>query len=101
MPVTALLAYDLLLNISREADLIWRQKWRASTVIYFFLRYPVVAFQVFNAYASVHKTPQYVLRSLALLNTSLISLLPFAQMRRPLQVHMGFLGHINKDSHNR
>ncbi|GJE94550.1 hypothetical protein PsYK624_107200 [Phanerochaete sordida] len=53
----ALLAYDLLLNTGREVDLVWRQKWRASTAIYFFLRYPVIAFQIFNVYASAYTTP--------------------------------------------
>jgi len=43
--------------MSREIDLVWRQKWRASTVIYFFLRYPVIAFQIFNVYASSYTTP--------------------------------------------
>ncbi|EKM58239.1 uncharacterized protein PHACADRAFT_252415 [Phanerochaete carnosa HHB-10118-sp] len=45
--------------MSREIDLVWRQKWRASTAIYFLLRYPVVAFQIFNVYASSYTTPQY------------------------------------------
>lgn len=44
----ALLAYDLLLSASREKHLVWDQKFRVSSVIYLFLRYPVIAFQVFN-----------------------------------------------------
>lgn len=48
----------MLLNFSREKELIWTQQWRASTAIYFFLRYPVIAFQIFNVYISGYSTQQ-------------------------------------------
>lgn len=50
----ALLAYELIINLGREKELIWEQKWRASTLIYFLLRYPVFAFQIFNVYTSAY-----------------------------------------------
>ncbi|KIP11194.1 hypothetical protein PHLGIDRAFT_125075 [Phlebiopsis gigantea 11061_1 CR5-6] len=56
-----LLAYDIILNAPREKELIWDQRWRVSTAIYFVIRYPVLAFQIFNVYiTSGHETAQYV-----------------------------------------
>ncbi|KAF5358751.1 hypothetical protein D9758_008593 [Tetrapyrgos nigripes] len=44
----ALLGYDILLNIDREKRLIWEEGFRVSTVLYYILRYPVIAFQIFT-----------------------------------------------------
>ncbi|KAI0703429.1 hypothetical protein BC835DRAFT_1318818 [Cytidiella melzeri] len=44
----ALLTYDLVLSASREKELIWQREFRSSSVIYVILRYPVIAFQLFN-----------------------------------------------------
>ena len=56
----ALLAYDVLINLAREKRLVWDEKFRPSSVLYYLTRYPVVAFQIFNVYASAYTTPQYV-----------------------------------------
>ncbi|TFK46600.1 hypothetical protein OE88DRAFT_1667198 [Heliocybe sulcata] len=44
----ALMFYDMLLNLGREKRLTWDSKFRASSVVYLCVRYPVVAFQVFQ-----------------------------------------------------
>jgi len=46
----ALLAYDILLNLGREKRLVWEESFRISTVLYYILRYPVIAFQVFTLF---------------------------------------------------
>lgn len=43
-----LLAYDILLNLPREKRLVWDSKFRASSILYYMVRYPVIVYQVFN-----------------------------------------------------
>ncbi|THV04063.1 hypothetical protein K435DRAFT_835517 [Dendrothele bispora CBS 962.96] len=45
-----LILYDVLLNLDREKRLIWEEKFRASTLLYYILRYPVIAFQIFTLF---------------------------------------------------
>ncbi len=45
---TALLAYDVLINLAREKRLVWDETFRPSSVLYYLTRYPVVAYQIFN-----------------------------------------------------
>lgn len=56
--MAALLAYDILLNLGREKELIWDTKFRTSSVLYYMTRYPVVAYQVFNVCYSPTTTPK-------------------------------------------
>ncbi|KAF9262191.1 hypothetical protein L218DRAFT_451466 [Marasmius fiardii PR-910] len=56
-----LLLYDIIINIDREKRLVWDAKFRASTVLYYILRYPVIAFQFFTVFLSP-TLPQYVLK---------------------------------------
>ncbi|KZT21129.1 hypothetical protein NEOLEDRAFT_1181902 [Neolentinus lepideus HHB14362 ss-1] len=44
----ALMFYDMVLNIGREKRLVWDTKFRASSVVYLCVRYPLIAFQVFQ-----------------------------------------------------
>lgn len=53
----ALLAYDVLINLAREKRLVWDEKFRPSSVLYYLTRYPVVAFQIFNV-VYTPSTPQ-------------------------------------------
>ncbi|KAE9394488.1 hypothetical protein BT96DRAFT_998492 [Gymnopus androsaceus JB14] len=56
---TTVLAYEILINLGREVDLVWSAKFRWSSLIYFMNRYPVVAFQIWELCYST-KIPQYV-----------------------------------------
>lgn len=40
--------YDMILNMGREKRLVWDTKFRASSVVYYTVRYPLIAFQVFQ-----------------------------------------------------
>ncbi|TFK52117.1 hypothetical protein OE88DRAFT_1605752, partial [Heliocybe sulcata] len=53
----ALMFYDMFLNIGREKRLVWDSKFRASSVVYLCVRYPLVAFQVFQV-SWTTSTPQ-------------------------------------------
>ncbi|RPD79459.1 hypothetical protein L226DRAFT_567567 [Lentinus tigrinus ALCF2SS1-7] len=53
----ALLAYDVLINLAREKRLVWDEKFRPSSVLYYMTRYPVVAYQIFNV-VYTPSTPQ-------------------------------------------
>ncbi|KAL0954097.1 hypothetical protein HGRIS_005243 [Hohenbuehelia grisea] len=44
----ALLAYDIVLNLGREKQFIWDDKFRPSHILYYLVRYPVIAFQIFQ-----------------------------------------------------
>ncbi|KAJ3929409.1 MAG: hypothetical protein NXY57DRAFT_963636 [Lentinula lateritia] len=44
----AVLAYEILINLGREVDLVWSANFRWSNVIYYMNRYPVVVFQVWE-----------------------------------------------------
>lgn len=58
----AILLYDILINLEREKRLVWDAKFRASSVLYYVLRYPVIAFQVFTIFES-HITSQVCIPS--------------------------------------
>ncbi|KAJ3881956.1 hypothetical protein F5051DRAFT_425331 [Lentinula edodes] len=45
---TTVLAYEILINLGREVDLVWSANFRWSNVIYYMNRYPVVVFQVWE-----------------------------------------------------
>ncbi|KZV92265.1 hypothetical protein EXIGLDRAFT_769133 [Exidia glandulosa HHB12029] len=44
----ALLVWDYVINLDRERRFIWQKDFRASSALYYTIRYPVVAFQIFN-----------------------------------------------------
>ncbi|KAJ3894811.1 hypothetical protein GG344DRAFT_62630 [Lentinula edodes] len=56
---TTVLAYEILINLGREVDLVWSANFRWSNVIYYMNRYPVVVFQVWELCYKT-STPQYV-----------------------------------------
>ncbi|TFK35375.1 hypothetical protein BDQ12DRAFT_737650, partial [Crucibulum laeve] len=47
-----LYAYDILLNLSREKELIWKEGLRPSSLLYYAVRYPVIAKQIFYLFYS-------------------------------------------------
>ncbi|KAF9055619.1 hypothetical protein BJ165DRAFT_1427337 [Panaeolus papilionaceus] len=49
-----LYAYDILLNLDREQKLIWSDPLRPSSVLYYFVRYPVIAKQIFFLRSTPH-----------------------------------------------
>ncbi|KZV78425.1 hypothetical protein EXIGLDRAFT_783855 [Exidia glandulosa HHB12029] len=44
----ALLVWDYVINLDCERRFIWQKDFRASSALYYTIRYPVVAFQIFN-----------------------------------------------------
>ncbi|KAI0342659.1 hypothetical protein BDW22DRAFT_131793 [Trametopsis cervina] len=70
-----ILLYDILINLEREKRLVWDAKFRASSVLYYVLRYPVIAFQVFTIFES-HIT---------------------SQLRFALQIHFHAIYHLHED----
>lgn len=59
--LAALLGYDILINLSREKRLVWDTDFRPSSVVYYMVRYPVIAYQVFNVSYTPGVTPQVLL----------------------------------------
>ncbi|KAF8995710.1 hypothetical protein BDQ17DRAFT_1365344 [Cyathus striatus] len=49
-----LYAYDILLNLAREKQLIWADPFRFSSILYYFVRYPVIAKQIFSLFSNPH-----------------------------------------------
>ncbi|KAI0687744.1 hypothetical protein BC835DRAFT_1309104 [Cytidiella melzeri] len=60
--ILALLLYDILLNLGREKQLVWDTKFRSSSVLYYVVRYPVLAFQIFTIFESEIKHENFTLR---------------------------------------
>ncbi|KAF8523517.1 hypothetical protein BU17DRAFT_63803 [Hysterangium stoloniferum] len=44
----ALYVWDILINLQREKELMWDKKFKASTFLYFMVRYPVIAKSIFQ-----------------------------------------------------
>ncbi|KAJ3851004.1 hypothetical protein EV368DRAFT_83979 [Lentinula lateritia] len=57
---TTVLAYEILINLGREVDLVWSANFRWSNVIYYMNRYPVVVFQVWELCYKTG-TPQHII----------------------------------------
>ncbi|KAF8523468.1 hypothetical protein BU17DRAFT_85772 [Hysterangium stoloniferum] len=54
----ALCIWDILINLAREKELIWTEGFKASTLLYYMVRYPVFAKIIFQAVATP-ETPKY------------------------------------------
>ncbi|VDB95655.1 unnamed protein product [Peniophora sp. CBMAI 1063] len=53
----ALIVYDILICLGRESRYVWNTKFRVSSVLYYAVRYPVLAYQIFSI-AYTPTTPQ-------------------------------------------
>ncbi|KIJ25337.1 hypothetical protein M422DRAFT_50814 [Sphaerobolus stellatus SS14] len=53
-----LYVYDILLNIDREKALIWKEGLRPSSLLYYLVRYPVIAKQIYFL-LSTPQIPKY------------------------------------------
>ncbi|KAF8523522.1 hypothetical protein BU17DRAFT_63806 [Hysterangium stoloniferum] len=53
----ALYVWDILINLQREKEFIWDKKFKASTLLYFMARYPLIARSIFQI-AFTLETPQ-------------------------------------------
>ncbi|EIW82577.1 hypothetical protein CONPUDRAFT_163712 [Coniophora puteana RWD-64-598 SS2] len=42
----ALVVWDIVVNMRREVDLIWRPKFRFSSLLYLMVRYPIIAYSI-------------------------------------------------------
>ncbi|KIK31786.1 hypothetical protein CY34DRAFT_19572 [Suillus luteus UH-Slu-Lm8-n1] len=47
-------AYDWVLTVGQEIELIWRQRWSLMTVLYFVIRYIGIPFSVVNVLRMSH-----------------------------------------------
>ncbi|KZV66581.1 hypothetical protein PENSPDRAFT_688876 [Peniophora sp. CONT] len=53
----ALIIYDILICLDRESRYVWQAKFRVSSLLYYTVRYPVLAYQIFSV-AYTPSTPQ-------------------------------------------
>jgi len=57
----ALVAYDYLLTLSREIELVWKSQFRLSALLYLVARYPVLVIRILSCVtAELNPTPQVI-----------------------------------------
>ena len=54
---SAFIVYDILICLEREWRYVWRAKFRVSSALYYTVRYPVLAYQIFSV-VYTPETPQ-------------------------------------------